>query len=91
MSDISEDGWAAGWMDGLEYALWYMVLHGPAQYGFKFVDKQTILQLRYFSEQARCWIMFDDAIGEVAISFPDWETMFQKADPASFYLGMPNL
>jgi HJR/Mrr/RecB family endonuclease len=91
MSDISEEGWAAGWMDGLEYALWHMVLHGPARYGFKFVDEQTIQQLKFLSEQAGCWIVFDDVTDERAVSLPDWQQIFQAANPADFHLGMPDI
>jgi HJR/Mrr/RecB family endonuclease len=72
MSDISEESWAAGWMDGLEYALWHMVQHGPVRYGFKFVYEQIIQQLKHLSEQAGCWIVFDDATDERAVSLSDW-------------------
>jgi len=91
MRDISEEGWAAGWMDGLEYALWHMVLHGPAQYGFKFVDEQAIQQLKHLSEQAECWIVFDDITDERAASLSEWQKLFQAANPADFHLGMPDI
>lgn len=91
ISDISEEGWAAGWMDTLEYSLWHMILHGPAQYGFKLVDEQTIQQLNLLSEQAGCWIAYDDVTQETAIPLPEWQKMFQAADPAGFRLGMPDI
>lgn len=91
MSNISEEGWAAGWMDGLEYELWHMVLHGPAQYGFKFIDEQTIQQLKYLSEQANGWIVFDDTTEESAVSLSDWERMFIAADPSNFDLKISDL
>lgn len=78
-------------MDGLEYALWQMVLHGPAQYGFKFVDEQTIQRLKQLSEQAGCWIVFDDTTQELAVSLNDWQRMFHAADPSKYRLGMPDL
>jgi hypothetical protein len=28
MSDLSEDAWHAGWMDGIEFALWDAVING---------------------------------------------------------------
>ena len=91
MSDVSEEDWAAGWMDGLEYALWHMILNGPAYYGFKFVDEQTIQQLKHLSDQAGCWIIFDDTTAEKAVSLSDWQGMFEDADPADFHMGMPDL
>ena len=91
MIDISEEGWAAGWMDTLEYALWHMVLNGPAQYGFKYVDEHAIQQLKHLSEQAGCWIVFDDLTHERAVPLSDWRKMFQAADPADFRLGLPDI
>ncbi|MGI4884390.1 MAG: hypothetical protein ACRYFR_05460 [Janthinobacterium lividum] len=60
MSEISEEAWYAGWMEDLEYVLWYAMLHGPGNYGRKFIDEQTISQLKQLSEEAESWIIFDD-------------------------------
>ncbi|MCB2407421.1 hypothetical protein [Hymenobacter lucidus] len=60
MSDISEEAWCAGWMEGLEYALWHIVLHGPAKYGWDLIGEQTIQQLQHLSQLADGWIVFDD-------------------------------
>jgi hypothetical protein len=47
MSSISEEGWSAGWMLGLEHVLWHMVLNGPAKFGRVFVDEQRVQQMKY--------------------------------------------
>ena len=84
MSDISEDGWAAGWMDGLEYVLWRIVLEGPCQYGFTQVNEQRIQQLKQLSAQAGCWIIFDDVTEETAVTLAEWQKMYQSAAPDNF-------
>jgi hypothetical protein len=33
MSDISESSYSAGWMIGLEFALWYLLVTGKKSYG----------------------------------------------------------
>jgi hypothetical protein len=84
MSDISEAGWAAGWMEDLEYVLWYAIFNGPANYGYKFIDEQTILQLKQLSEKADSWIVFDDDTRETAVTIPVWQEMFRAVNPDSY-------
>ena len=76
MSKISEEAWYANWMDDLEYVLWYAMLHGPANYGRKFIDEQTILQLKQLSEGAGGWIVFDDNTEKTAVTLPVWQGIF---------------
>ena len=80
MGEISEEAWYAGWMEDLEYVLWYAVLHGPADYGRKFLDAQTISQLKQLSKEAGGWLVFDDDTWETAVTLPVWESMFWAAD-----------
>ncbi|HEX8426538.1 hypothetical protein [Hymenobacter sp.] len=68
MSQISEEAWAAGWMEGLEYALWHIVLNGPARYGWEFISESTIKQLKQLSQQTGEWIIYDDVTKETAIT-----------------------
>jgi hypothetical protein len=81
MSEISEEAYCAGWMEDLEYVLWYAMLHGPANYGRKFIDKQTISQLKWLAEETGSWIIFDDNSWETAVTLPVWQEMFRAADP----------
>ena len=86
MSDISEEAWCAGWMEGLEYALWHIMLHGPAKYGWEFIGEQTIQQLHNLSQEAGCWIVFDDATLETAVPLSEWEQMFRSANPNDYLM-----
>ncbi|MVN77356.1 hypothetical protein GO988_13555 [Hymenobacter sp. HMF4947] len=81
MSEISEEAWHASWMEDLEYVLWYTILHGPANYGHKFIDEQTISQLKQLLEGADSWIIFDDDTWETAVALPLWEEMFRTINP----------
>ncbi|OGX83644.1 hypothetical protein [Hymenobacter coccineus] len=81
MSELSEEAYYAGWMDDLEYVLWYTMFKGPASYGRKFIDEQIIIQLKQLSEEAESWIIFDDDTWETAVALPAWQEIFQSANP----------
>ncbi|MBT9391692.1 hypothetical protein KLP40_00840 [Hymenobacter sp. NST-14] len=81
MSSISEEAWCAGWMEGLEYALWHIVNHGPAQYGRRLISEEIIQQLKKLSQNAQSWIIFDDLTEETAVPILEWHQMFQLANP----------
>ena len=76
MSDISERSYAAGWMQGLEYALWHLLSVGKESFGhFKLsaMDRHRLLTL-----STRCggWISYDMNEGEVFASLDDWKVTF---------------
>lgn len=68
-------------MEDLEYVLWYTVLHGPASYGYKLIDKQLIVRLEWLSKETDSWIIFDDDTGEAAVVLSAWQKMLQAVDP----------
>ena len=45
MSELSEEAYFAGWMEGLEYALWKAVVENPFNYGFLQLTEQHIAEL----------------------------------------------
>jgi hypothetical protein len=59
MSDISEEGYAAGWRIGLEFALWRMLQGGDRRYGQTVVSADDLEELRLLSERAGGWIWTD--------------------------------
>ncbi len=81
MSDLSEEAYCAGWMDGLEYALWKAVIDGPMQYGYLFIGENEIKKLKKLSEQCSGWIYFDDKDEETFIELDEWKMMFAKKIP----------
>jgi hypothetical protein len=83
MSDLSEEAYCAGWMLGLEYALWRAVLLGPRTYGRLKITAEHIERLKTLSTAAGGWIAFDDALGEVLVTHDEWKQMFKKWSDAN--------
>ena len=77
MSDLSEDAYCAGWMEGLEYQLWQAVAEGPKEYGRLLITAEHIQQLRELSVGCGGWITFEDDIGETWVAMEQWEPRYQ--------------
>lgn len=58
MSAISEDYYCAGWLIGLEFSLWAMVLGGPRDFGIGTVTEEEIQELRRLSDACGGWIVW---------------------------------
>ena len=76
MSLISERCYRAGWMKGLEYALWNAVLHGERNYGHDSITLKDIENLKLLSSKAKSWIYFNDDFEESAIDLNSWKEKF---------------
>jgi hypothetical protein len=76
MSDLSEAGYHAGWMAGLEYDLWRILLTGGISYGQHEVSQGDISRLRDLAEKCGGWIVFDDDKGEIFVPMVEWQKMF---------------
>ena len=61
MSELSEEAYFAGWMEGLEYALWKAVVENPFNYGFLQLTEQHIAELTILSNACGGWIVFDES------------------------------
>lgn len=57
---ISEAGYHAGWMLGLEHDVWHAVIDGPKHYGQTFIDAKMIENLKLLSSEAGGWWIFDE-------------------------------
>jgi hypothetical protein len=76
MSDLSEEAYCAGWMDGLEYALWEVVVGARADYGRLAVTEEHRTKLKTLAEGCGGWIVFDDATEQTWVSHADWNARF---------------
>jgi hypothetical protein len=76
MSDLSEEAYYAGWMEGLEYALWQVVLGERSEYGLLTFSPEHVSELRRLSASCAGWIAFEDEVGETWVSQPEWERRF---------------
>lgn len=76
MSEISERCYSAAWMADLEYVLWDAVTSGPRKYGHGSISEGDITALKKCSNEANCWIYFDDTTEETALRILDWTDKF---------------
>src|SRR5262245_61192280 len=76
MSALSEEAYCAGWMEGLEVALWQAVLGHRVAYGRVEFDDASLAKLRFLAERCGGWIAFDDDREEIWLSLTDWERRF---------------
>jgi hypothetical protein len=72
MAAISERGYSASWMDGLEFALWHLLATSKTQYGRAEVAESTKADLRRLSERCGGWILFGAAEQEEFVPMKDW-------------------
>jgi hypothetical protein len=78
MSDMSERAWCAGWMDGLEYALWEAVIGRRKTYGLLTFTELEVQQLRSLADKCGGWIVWsDDAAERKWVAMEIWLGLFQ--------------
>lgn len=75
MSRISEAGYSAGWMNGLEFDLWEILNGHKRKYGAYKVSQDDLEQLEYLSYKCNCWIVFDGENDETAVDLESWKKM----------------
>ena len=76
MSELSEEAYSAGWMLGLEYALWDAVLGQSDKYGRLSIGAGEVARLRELAGQCAGWIVFDDE--ETWLPMVEWERRFDE-------------
>ncbi len=76
MSELSEAAYYAGWMHGLEFALWRAVTEGPRRYGRLDITAEHVSKLRELSDSAGGWIVFDDKTEETYMSLDEWRRIY---------------
>ena len=81
MSELSENAYSAGWMIGLEFALWDAIVKGPSKYGQLRITNEHISRLKKLSEDCKGWIRFDGINEETYISLSEWEFMAKSIVP----------
>src|SRR5438874_2142216 len=64
MSDLSEEAYCAGWMSGLEYALWEAVLGRKGAFGRVLFGPEKVGRLKDLAQGCGGWIIFDETSGE---------------------------
>jgi hypothetical protein len=72
MSELSEHAFSAGWMEGLEQALWRAVVSGPFRYGHLTLTIEHVQKLSALSKACGGWITFDDDLEECFVPLERW-------------------
>lgn len=80
MRQISEALYYAGWLDGLEYALWSMFDVGSdRRFGVGEVAERDVADLVRLSTRAGGWWRFDDDLGDqVFVTLPEWRRLYAE-------------
>jgi hypothetical protein len=76
MSELSERAYYAGWMDGLEYALWQVAQGERVEYGRASFTRNEASELRRLSDSCAGWIVFDPRVEETWVSRAEWGRRF---------------
>jgi hypothetical protein len=79
MSQLSEQAYAAGWIEGLEYALWKALVDGPYKYGRLMLTDDHVGELRRLCEACGGWIRFLDAGKEAFVPLEQWKRIFASS------------
>jgi hypothetical protein len=82
MSEISEDCYCAGWMHGLEFALWAIATgdRKNRKYGQGEVSQQQIDDLMAISAEIGGWIRWADDESDPGLSAAEWGEVFVPMD-----------
>ncbi len=78
MSDLSEEAYCAGWMSGLEYALWEAVLGRKGAFGRVLFGPEKVGRLKDLAQGCGGWIIFDETSGETWLPMSEWEQRFAE-------------
>jgi hypothetical protein len=72
MSELSERAYCAGWMDGLEFALWEVMQGERSEYGRLVFTEDDWRTLRSLSDRIGGWIIFDNDHEESFLPLAEW-------------------
>jgi hypothetical protein len=78
MSEISEDYYCAGWLNGLEYSLWGMLEGCDRGFGFGSVTDAEIAGLRELHERCGGWWRWEKGVGEVFVATEEWRQFYAE-------------
>lgn len=80
MSDLSEEAFCAGWIQGNEYGLWHSMQSkksgGDARYGYGVITDDDIQTLFIYAEQLNGWIIWLDDYAVPGLPVEYWGARF---------------
>jgi hypothetical protein len=79
MHQISEEGYCAGWVRGLEFRLWKILSEGPCEFGGLELTGERLARLRALSDACGGWIAWDQSLKDRKfIPLHEWHTRFAE-------------
>lgn len=78
MSYLSEEAYCTSWMDDLEFKLWQVMNGEITEYGRLEITSQIITKLKDLSSIAKGWIIFDDDLDELYLTWELWQGYLNK-------------
>lgn len=78
MSELSELAFCAGWMDGLEFALWEAMQGRRSDYGRLVFTPDQRDKLKMLSERVGGWVVFDDQAEESFLPLKEWKGVYAR-------------
>ena len=78
MSELSEEAYAASWMDGLEFSLWKAVKSELIKCGRLTFTSEKKEKLNQLSTEANGWITFDEKKEETFVTFEEWKQIIKN-------------
>lgn len=76
MSDISEDCYCAGWMNGLEFAIWSAMQDGDLRYGMGEMDADQLERCRMLAKELDGWVIWFDDDYDESLPVDEWGPRF---------------
>ena len=84
IAELSEDYYAAGWLDGIEFELWQLIHdvdRGPITLRIwtRRSDLESLNDLRQLMVLTESWAMWDDDAGTpVIVNMPQWQEALRR-------------
>jgi len=78
ISELSQDYFAAGWLNGIEFDTWDLISKGIISDAFSLVtlseDLDTIEDLKSLSNITGTWVIWDETVGDaIPIEMDEWK------------------
>lgn len=83
MSDLSEEHWHAGWLNGTEYTLWKAIQQypEPLHWGQRAIPLDTVADLYHLALAVGGWWVWGED-GAYFVSLGEWERLYAEGAAA---------
>lgn len=78
ISELSEEAYSAGWMEGVEFTLWTAVIGDQRSFGRLQITEKMLQRLKDLSADCKGWIYFDESNEESFLLIEQWKKKFRE-------------